>query len=286
MASKRFQKFQSRYEIYISPLPASEPIVNILNMFEEVGRIKNNQSHSGPNFASCRITYDDERAARDAIAMFNGTEFAGVKMTVSPVRGSYPYQDRSSTDWDCWSCESINFDFQKVCFQCQNPRGAESRKVRRRYSRSPARHRRSGDNRDREYGGEGRGIYNSPDHKRKFKEDRSSRGHSRNTRSPRGPAREERLSDHRERREEKGPFDCQKKTRSEEEGRPGGSIDRQRAEERRYSRSPARHRRSGDDRDRKYGGEGRGIYNVNISIETIEILENNFPFFIRGLVNL
>ena len=76
------KKYQSRYEIHISPLPASEPVVNILKIFEQVGTIKLKSSLektytyrllSGQKLATCRITYYEERAAREAIARFNGT---------------------------------------------------------------------------------------------------------------------------------------------------------------------------------------------------------------------
>ena len=191
MARDNFQKYQSRYEIYISPLPASEPVLDILKMFEQVGAIKLKSSlekiycyrllpTSGHRFASCRITYCDSRAAREAISRFNGTALDGIKMKVSPARGSYPYHPRSSTDWDCPSCQSLNFDHQASCFNCHEPRSTEERFAgrcrgyqerdergrfagryrgyqerdeggRRRNVISPAHHRRSGEDRDRGY---------------------------------------------------------------------------------------------------------------------------------------
>ena len=233
MARDNFQKYQSRYEIYISPLPASEPVLDILKMFEQVGAIKLKSSlekiycyrllpTSGHRFASCRITYCDSRAAREAVSRFNGTALDGIKMKVSPARGSYPYHPRSSTDWDCPSCQSLNFDHQASCFNCHEPRSTEERFAgryrgyqerdeggRRRNVISPAHHRRSGEDRDRGYQerreGEGRRpsesasqssvrISKSPDVMRR--EDLSSRGYSRDPRSPRVPERERRLSEH------------------------------------------------------------------------------------------
>ena len=158
-------KFQSRCEIFVSPLPVDVQVADILRMFENVGMIKLRTSlektysyriHSGLQSASCRITFTDERAAREAIARFDGTELNGVKMKVSPARGSYPYQPRSSTDWNCPSCESLMFDYQNSCYGCHKPRGAKeciagssrSRErgeegERKMYSRSPATLRRS-----------------------------------------------------------------------------------------------------------------------------------------------
>lgn len=257
--SLRFQpqKFQSRNEIYISPLPTSEPIGNILEMFEQVGTIKLNSSlektysyrvlYSGLNIASCRITYTEERAARKSISRFNGRDLNGVRMRVCPALVSYlksGSQIRSPTDWDCSSCQSLNFDYQHSCYQCRRSRdnqkilagSSRSQQERergyserhegegRRNSKSPAAHRRSGEDRDRGYGRSSDTDFQSHGRKSKSpvarrREDKSSEGDRRDPRSPRGPKREPRFSDHqrpRERREEQRSSDCQKNTGRED----------------------------------------------------------------------
>lgn len=294
--SLRFQpqKFQSRNEIYISPLPTSEPIGNILEMFEQVGTIKLNSSlektysyrvlYSGLNIASCRITYTEERAARKSISRFNGRDLNGVRMRVCPALVSYPSQIRSPTDWDCSSCQSLNFDYQHSCYQCRRSRdnqkilagSSRSQQERergyserhegegRRNSKSPAAHRRSGEDRDRGYGRSSDTDFQSHGRKSKSpvarrREDKSSEGDRRDPRSPRGPKREPRFSDHqrpRERREEQRSSDCQKNA-----GREDSPVRRpysrgERKEERTVERSEDKRENRREDR-REEMREGR-----------------------------
>ena len=133
---KTQQRRQSRRAVRVRGLPRHLSCDDIRKYFEVTGRIKymfrekvdKNDQFSG----ACRITYEEEKGAREAVLGFDGRKFSyghvmSLRMDVSG-HANTGSQTIAPSDWVCQACSArdfsiVNFDWQSYCFSCGQERG-------------------------------------------------------------------------------------------------------------------------------------------------------------------
>lgn len=132
------KRFQNRNQIFVTGLPNHLSRESIKRYFERFGKIKekNNDdkmiymfTNRNGNFdGRCKITFDRSDSAKEAVEVYNGTEYrdTGIFLSVSMALQNYFGQKlvKYRSDWICDFCchkdfERINFKWQKSCYNCQ-----------------------------------------------------------------------------------------------------------------------------------------------------------------------
>ena len=131
---------QSRRSVRVLGLPKHLSREDIRKYFEVTGRIKyvfrervvKDSSGNDQFSGACRITYEEEEGAREAVLGFDGRKFSyghvmRVRMAVSS-HATTEEQSKAPSDWSCRACRQqgvsiVNFCWQSCCFSCGRERG-------------------------------------------------------------------------------------------------------------------------------------------------------------------
>ena len=141
-------RVQFRNQIYVTGLPCYLHPTRIEKYFERIGKIKVNKKgekmvklffrnrEKRTNFEGrCTVTYDDAANAQRAVELLNGVDYKNTGSKIKVII-SFGYCDEAKRqrmnkfkdgDWLCKLCTeknlmSINFEWQKSCFNCNRKR--------------------------------------------------------------------------------------------------------------------------------------------------------------------
>ena len=141
-------RVQFRNQIYVTRLPCYLHPTRIEKYFERIGKIKVNKKgekmvklffrdrEKRTNFEGrCTVTYEDAANAQRAVELLNGVDYKNTGSKIKVII-SFGYCDEAKRqrmnkykagDWLCKLCTeknlmSINFEWQKSCFNCNRKR--------------------------------------------------------------------------------------------------------------------------------------------------------------------